>query len=172
MQTIVDQANKHYELSHKIRHNKEIAFFIKKLFDPNNKSDQDSRPSNFCNIFLYYANNSKEAENYVNFLKEQNWKYIYLSTDLHNPDPLSSVKFSSTTSSHDVIGQEWDNVIATITSDFYYTENGKLSYRARYYYNPLETLFQALTRTRKKLCMVIVNNIDIYKKCIEIIDED
>lgn len=168
VQTIVNQANKCYELSQKIRHNKEIAYFIKKLFDPNNKSDQDSLPSSFCNISFYYADDFKKAESYINFLKKQGWEHIYLSTDLHNKDPLDHVVFSSKTSSHSAIGQEWDNVVISITCDFYYTENGKLSYKAKSYYNPLETLFQALTRARKKLCIVIINNPDIFKKCIEI----
>lgn len=144
VQKIINQANQHYELNHKIRHNKEIAYFIKKLFNPNNKSDQDSRPRSFYNISLYYVNNLEEAEIYINFLQQQGWKHIYLSTDLIKQDPLNSVKFSSTTSSHDSIGQEWNNIVATITSDFCYTEDGKLSYKAEYYYNPLETLFQVL----------------------------
>ena len=172
VQRILDQANKRYELNHKIRHNKEVAYFIKKLFNPNNKSDQDSRPDNFCNISLYCVNQIKEAEDCVSFLQQQGWKHIYLSTDLIKQDPLDSVKFSSTTSSHDAIGQEWDNIVTTITSDFYYTENGKLSYKTKPYYNPLETLFQALTRARKKLCMVIINNPDIFKKCAEIISKN
>lgn len=172
VQTIVDQANKKYELSCKIRHNKEIAYFIKKLFDPNNKSDQDSCPRNFYNISLYYASNLEEAEFYINFLQQQGWKHIYLSTDLMKDDPLNSVKFSSTTSSHDAIGQEWDNIVVTITNDFYYTEDGKLSYKTKPYYNPLETLFQALTRARKKLCIVIINNPAIFKKCTEIINKN
>lgn len=172
VQGIIDQANKRYELNHKIRHNKEVAYFIKKLFDPNNKSDQDSHPKFFYNVSLYYANDLEEAKLYINFLQQQGWKHIYLSTDLINQDPLNSVKFSSTTSSHDAIGQEWDNIVVTITSNFYYRENGKLSYKAKSYYNPLETLFQALTRARKKLCIVIINNPNIFKKCTEIITKN
>ena len=103
---------------------------------------------------------------------KEKWKYIYLSTSLHTQEKLSQVKFSSDTSSHQAIGQEWDNIVIIITEDFYYTEEGRLSYKARAYYNPLETLFQALTRVRKRLKLIIINNPDIYKKCVEILCEN
>ncbi|WP_334083965.1 ATP-binding protein [Helicobacter typhlonius] len=160
-----------YKLKNKIRHNKEIAYFIKKIFNPKNKESQDSKPKEFKNISLYYANNLQDTQEYVNFLIKEKWKYIYLSTSLHTQEKLSQVQFSSDTSSHQAIGQEWDNIVIIITEDFYYTEEGRLSYKARAYYNPLETLFQALTRVRKRLKLIIINNPDIYKKCVEILCE-
>lgn len=87
-------------------------------------------------------------------------------------EPLHRVRFSSYNSSHQAIGQEYDNVVIAINSNFYYTELLKLSYNAGYYYNPLETLFQAITRTRKKLMLVIIDNEDVYKKCIQIINRE
>ncbi len=91
---------------------------------------------------------------------------------MHTQEKLSQVKLSSDTSSHQAIGQEWDNIVIIITEDFYYTEEGRLNYKARAYYNPLETLFQALTRVRKRLKLIIINNPDIYKKCVEILCEN
>lgn len=91
---------------------------------------------------------------------------------MHTPDPLDALVFSSNNSAHKVIGQEFDNVVVTIDKNFYYTETLKLSYRVSTYYNPLETLFQAVTRTRKKLTFVIIDNEEVYKNCIKIINRD
>lgn len=160
-----------YKLKNKIRHNKEIAYFIKKIFNPKNKESQDSKPKEFKNISLYYVNNLQDAKAYTEFLAEKSWKYIHLTPDGYKQDNLKDVKFNSDTSSHQAIGQEWDNIVVTITEDFYYTEEGRLSYKANYYYNPLDTLFQALTRAKKRLKLIIINNPDIYKKCVEILCE-
>lgn len=162
-----------HKLSNKIRHNKEMAYFITKIFDINKKKPDDLKLESFNNIFLYYANNLQDAKKYIDFLVGKNWQHIYLSTDLIKEDKLKQVQFASNMSSHKAIGQEWDNIIVTITEDFYYTEQGKLSYeaQAQMFYNPLETLFEALTRVRKQLMLVIINNPDIYKKCVEILHE-
>ncbi|MCH5323441.1 MAG: ATP-binding protein [Helicobacter sp.] len=159
------------KLSNKIRHNKEMAYFITKIFNLNSEKYKDLKPESFNNIFLYYANNLQDAKKYIDFLVGKNWQHIYLSTDLIKEDKLKQVQFTSNMSSHQAIGQEWDNIIVTITEDFYYTGQGELSYKAKYFYNPLETLFQALTRVRKQLMLVIINNPDIYKKCVEILHE-
>ena len=96
-----------------------------------------------------------------------------MTNSLRNHEPISNVRFSSANSSHEAIGQEYENVVVAIDEYFYYSEtDNKLSYRASAYYNPLETLFQAITRTRKKLAFVIINNEDIYKKCIQIVNRD
>lgn len=161
-----------HKLSNKIRHNKEMAYFITKIFNLNSEKYKDLKPESFNNIFLYYANNLQDAKKYIDFLVGKNWQHIYLSTSLRsNEEKLKQVKFASNMSSHKAIGQEWDNIIVTITEDFYYTEEGKLKYKAECYYNALETLFQALTRVRKQLMLVIINNPDIYKKCVEILHE-
>lgn len=90
---------------------------------------------------------------------------------MYNPEALDRVKFTAQSSSHDVIGQEYENVVIVLDKHFYYTADNKLSYNARAYYNPLETLFQAITRTRKKLSLVIVDNDEFYKKCIQIVNK-
>lgn len=72
---------------------------------------------------------------------------------------------------HKAIGQEFNNVVVIITPDFYY-DNNKLSYKSKSHYNPIETLFQAVSRTRKKLKFVIINNPEVYKACMKIIHRE
>jgi len=161
-----------YKLSNKIRHNKNLASFIKKFFDLNKIKSDNLSKNDYKNISFYFTTDINDAEQYITYLKALGWEHIYLTNSLHTQEPLDAVVFSSQNSSHQAIGQEYDNVVITITQHFYYTDALKLSYMARYYYNPLETLFQAITRTRKKLTFVIINNEEVYKNCIKIVNRD
>jgi KaiC/GvpD/RAD55 family RecA-like ATPase len=164
-------ANKH-TLTDKVRHNKNLVSFIKKFFDLSRIKRDELSKDDYKNISFYFTKDFDDARVYIEYLKYLGWEHIYLSNSLIKAEPLDKVKFSSNNSSHQAIGQEYDNVVIVINEHFYYTEQLKLSYNARYYYNPLETLFQAITRTRKKLKLVIINNEDVYKKCIQIINRD
>lgn len=165
--TIIKSASKnHYEISAKIRHNKELASFIRKFFQLARIQEDEMQEDSYKDISFYYATDNDNARIYVEYLKEQGWEYIYLTA--FDGEKLNSVRFGSIQSAHKVIGQEFNNVAVVITPDFYY-DNNKLSYKSTSYYNPLETLFQAVTRTRKKLKFVIINNPEVYKACMEII---
>jgi nucleoside-triphosphatase THEP1 len=164
-------ANKH-ALTDKVRHNKNLVSFIKKFFDLSKIKRDDLSKNDYKNISFYYTKELDDARLYVEYLKYLGWEHIYLSNSLRKAEPLDDVKFSSNNSSHQAIGQEYEDVVIVINEHFYYTDQLKLSYNAYYYYNPLETLFQAITRTRKKLKLVIINNENVYKRCIQIINRE
>ena len=166
--TIIKSASKnHYEISAKIRHNKELASFIRKFFQLARIQEDEMQGDSYKDISFYYATDNDNAKIYVEYLKEQGWEYIYLTA--FDGEKLNSVRFDSMQSAHKVIGQEFNNVVVIITPDFYYNNDKRLSYKSTSYYNPLQTLFQAVTRTRKKLKFVIINNPKVYKTCMEII---
>lgn len=70
--------------------------------------------------------------------------------------------------SHKVIGQEYDNVIVLLDNNFRYSDDGIL--QAREHPNPdylFEKLFyQNITRAREKLCIIVVQNIDLFEKLL------
>jgi hypothetical protein len=73
---------------------------------------------------------------------------------------------------HTVIGQEFNNVVAVIDEHFYYDETQELSTKNyQHYYHPTKMLFQIVSRTRIKLCIVIINNKEILARCLEILKE-
>jgi hypothetical protein len=158
-----------YKLKNKIRHNKNLASFVKKFYDLSKISSDDLSKKAYDDISFYFTKEMDDAKRYIEYLKNLGWEHIYLSNSLRTSDPLDYVRFSSNNSSHQAIGQEYDNVVVTINEHFFYTGSLKLSYKAGYFYNPLETLFQAITRTRKKLTFVIINNEEVYRNCIKII---
>ena len=159
-----------HKLKNKIRHNKNLASFVQKFYDLNKIKSDDLSKKAYDDISFYFTNEIEDAKRYIEYLKSLGWEHIYLSNSLRTTDSLDNVRFSSNNSSHQAIGQEYDNVVITINEYFFYTDSLKLSYRASYFYNPLETLFQAITRTRKKLTLVIIDNEAIYKNCIKIVN--
>lgn len=161
----------HYKISTKIRQNKELASFIRKFFKLVKIADDEMKGNDYKDVSLHYVIDNVEARHYIDYLKIKGWNYIHLTASgINQNDKLREVEFSSRQSAHKVIGQEFDNVVVVITPDFCYNDDKILKYKdTGWHYNPIETLFQAVTRTRKKLKFVIINNPEVYKACMEII---
>ncbi len=164
----------HYKISTKIRQNKELASFIRKFFKLVKIANDEMKGNDYKDVSLHYVIDNVEARYYIDYLKTKGWNYIHLTASgINQNDKLREVEFSSRQSAHKVIGQEFDNVVVVISSDFYYNDDKILKYKdTSWHYNPIETLFQAVSRTRKKLKFVIINNPEVYKDCMKIIHRE
>ncbi|MDD5716238.1 MAG: DUF2075 domain-containing protein [Sulfuricurvum sp.] len=156
-----------YELSEKIRTNKEIASFIKMLFDKN----KNSTLSNENNIELNYFSNNDDAKEFLSVLDDQGWEVIRFTPSQYNQEHHEQYALYTADTSHKVIGQEYDKVAVTIDRHFFYNDKGKLMYRGSAYYHPVKMLFQNITRTRKKLHIVIINNSELLERCLNILNK-
>lgn len=156
-----------YKLSEKIRTNKEIASFIKMLFDKN----KNSTLSNENNIELNYFNNNDDAKEFLEVLDNQGWEVIRFTPSQFNQEHHEQYALYTTETSHRVIGQEFDKVAVTIDRHFFYNDKGKLMYKGSAYYHPVKMLFQNITRTRKKLHIVIINNSELMERCLNILNK-
>lgn len=153
-----------FHLKAKIRTNREIASFIKCLFDRQKQSEHPVYP----NIYINYFDKVEEAKKYINHL-HNDWKIInytpdsrkFLSYEEYNIEGIFD-------NSHKVIGQEFDNVLVVIGQDFLYKDD-KLYFEGVSYYNPVQMLYQNVTRVRKRLSIVVVNNVEIFARCVEIL---
>lgn len=154
-----------YKLSEKIRTNKEIASFIKMLFDKN----KNSTLSNENNIELNYFSNNDDAKEFLSVLDNQGWEVIRFTPSQYNQEHHDQYALYTADTSHKVIGQEYDKVAVTIDRHFFYNDKGKLMYRGSAYYHPVKMLFQNITRTRKKLHIVIINNSELMDRCVNIL---
>ena len=72
-------------------------------------------------------------------------------------------------SAHDVVGQEFDKVAAVVLPNMYYDANGKLTFRNGDYYDEERMLYQILTRARKNIHLVILNNEAILERCHQLL---
>ncbi len=154
-----------FNLTEKIRTNKEIALFMKALF----YSRSDIKQLKKDNIQLNYFNNIDDAKSYLSTIDKLEWEIIHFTPSQYNKEHHENYSDFSQKTSHRVIGQEFENVVITIDSFFYYDENGELSYRAGTYYDAPKMLFQNITRTRKRLNIVIINNSQLLDRCVSLL---
>ena len=153
-----------YKLTDKIRTNKEIASFIKPLFDCNEKLSN----LKYANIDLCYCSQKQEVILLSRHLQEKGWKI-----PKYTPGTISTFCYegygtAEEESAHEVIGQEFDKVVAIIDNNFGYDEGGKLIANNRYY-SQRQMLYQILTRTRQRLYVIILSNEPMLKRCLEIL---
>ncbi|MBB3212674.1 hypothetical protein FHW67_001957 [Herbaspirillum sp. Sphag1AN] len=154
-----------YKLSEKIRTNKEIAAFIKMLFNKNKSVPIISDG----NIEINYFNANDDAKKYLDALDESKWEILRFTPSQYNKEHHEQYSEKTNRTSHQVIGQEFDGVVVTIDSFFSYADNGDLIYKGNVYYAPTKMLLQNITRSRKKLNIVIIGNEELLNRCITIL---
>jgi hypothetical protein len=155
-----------YKLSEKIRTNKEIANFIKAFF--NNKRNNIS-VSNCANIDFDYFTDSSNVKNYLTLIASEGWEVLRVTPSRFNTEHHESYAQVSSQNSHRVIGQEFDNVAVVIDEYFSYDSSGLLIYNSRTYYDSVKMLFQNVTRTRKKLKLIIIGNQQVLSRCLSVL---
>jgi hypothetical protein len=154
-----------FKLSEKIRTNKEIASFIKMLF---NKKESVALLSK-GNIEVNYFNDSSDAKDYLDALDEVEWTVLRFTPSLYDKEHHEEYSNDSSRTSHKIIGQEFNSVAVAIDKFFSYAENGDLIYKSRAYYDLPKMLFQNITRARQKLNVVIIDNQELLNRCIAIL---
>lgn len=153
-----------YKLTDKIRTNKEIAGFIKRLF--NIKSNQSLETC--YNIHFTYCKKASSVRALLNNLHREGWK-----TPNYTPGTRSSFHYENYTSNdpdcaHSIVGQEYDRVAIVIDESFKYADDGKLQANNRYY-SQRQMLYQIITRTRRQLYIIILNNPIILNRICDIL---
>lgn len=156
---------KPYGLTDKIRTNKEIAFFIKQLFNLNKNIPVMS----YSNIEFSYCKSVYAGKDLLDKLSNEGWK-----TPNYTPGTRSTFKYeryssADRDSAHSVVGQEFDKVAVVIDDTFKYNQNGEL-YANNVYYSQKQMLYQIITRTRKQLYVIIINNPMMLNRIIDIIN--
>ncbi|AVS78567.1 hypothetical protein C8246_22220 [Paracidovorax avenae] len=154
-----------FQLSEKIRSNKEIAAFIKNIFSNKriNKIDQSN------NIKITYFGSKEDARTYLAQLPHEDWVVLKFTPSQYSQEHHKEY-FSRGATSHEVIGQEFDSVAVVIDKYFCYGEDGRLLYTGGAYYAPVKMLFQNVTRARKRLNVIIISNELMLKRCLAVLN--
>jgi hypothetical protein len=155
-----------YKLSDKIRTNQEIASFIKMLFDRKATTSAKSSP----NISISYFDNSDDAKTYLSGLPPTEWEVLRFTPSQYNNEHHKKYYDVGNKTSHEVIGQEFEGVAIAIDKFFVYATSGELAYVGNSYYAPTKMLFQNITRARRRLNLVIINNQEVLKRCLAILN--
>ncbi len=160
-----------FKLKGKVRTNKALSNFIKVMLD---LSKKHTLKVNNHNIDITYFDSIEEANTYISSRKK--YDYIAYTPSMHYQNKLTDVLVNNPNSkgtAHQVIGQEFENVIVVIDRHFYY-DNKKLraSTIQNNPYNTLNMFFQQITRAINKIEIVVVKNKDVFNNLIGIFDAD
>lgn len=154
-----------HKLSERIRTNKEIATFIKMLFN----SKRNLALQGNSNIEINYFKSLEDARFYLSELRGRGWEVIRFTPSQYNKEHHEEYFGQHESTSHQVIGQEFDGVAITLDKYFSYDANGELCYKGGAYYHPVKMLFQNITRARKRLNLVIIDNEEVLNRCVSIL---
>lgn len=166
IRTVVDMQN-HNTLTGKIRTNKNVENFINGLFDSRRKCRSVSPES----IGVTYCNNEIECDTIIGHLKTKGYIIPRFTPNHHVYKRAHYERIMSMfeLSAHDVVGQEFEKVAAVVFPNMYYDTNGKLTFRNGDYYDEERMLYQILTRARKGIHLVILNNEAILERCHQLL---
>jgi len=152
------------KLKDKIRNDRSLSSFIQKFL---NLKARKVQPYDYNKVQVAYFGNKKSALNYIQ-MKEQKEDYTPIELTPYQTKfryKWNREKVNSTSISvHETIGREYNKVLVPLDEHFYYSDEGKLSsdYENQYPYYESESIFQALTRTRSELLLIVINNSRLY----------
>ena len=154
------------KLSEKIRTNKEVASFIKNVID---LSHRPKGYMNYSNIEVLYADDYDVAKNIVeHYVLNKGYQFISYTPSRVKSNEID--KFDNYINTHHIIGQEFDNVIFSMDSNFRYTEDGHL--QGKRHPNPdyifYKLWFQGVSRAREKLCILVIGNEPLFNNILKV----
>lgn len=153
------------KLATKVRTNASLLEFSKGLINEN--LDVDKSKINTEDITFEYFTSDDDAMGYLTYLENiRDTQILTLPSSLHSVDLYT--KYKSFETSFNVIGQEFTSVTLIIGANIRYGESGKLMSSMSYYSSAL-ALVQNITRSRRKLNLVIVNNPVILQRTLELL---
>lgn len=154
--------SKLYRLSKKIRTNKELGNFIKGLFNLDNMR----QCKNTDNISIHYYDRISHARSHAEVLETEGWQVIDYTEQRYDGEKINEMKLFRGLNAHNVLGQEFDKVVVVIGPSFYYNEQNSIAVRHANHYDPERMFYQSITRARKEITLLIVNNKKFMGKLI------
>lgn len=157
-------------LSKKIRANKELTAFVNNFFYLRNGSSNSNIV--YSNINVLYFSNIGNAKKAIRQYIDDEWEVINYTPSRFNAVSYDAYQYSYNENIHKNIGQEFDYVLGVIDHNFYYDVDGRLTSRrvsGSPGYDLDKMLYQILTRARKKITLLIINNKDVFTKCMKIL---
>ncbi len=157
-----------YELSEKIRSNKDIYAFISVLKSISRRGDFDS---DFSDVELSFASSTKEACSICSYYKGKGYKFINFGRN------SSSTDFSSIEETFDpnrIIGVELEKAVMLMDNSFHYDASLRLEGVPvfdpdKLYPNPF---YSSITRIRDKLAIVVLKDEKLFSQISSIISDE
>ena len=154
-----------YTLSDKIRTSKEIASFTRTMMNLNNRA---RGYMDYSDIDVLFANNIEEAKRLINLYDEKGYIFISYTQSMYYRNSIDL--YPNNYDTHHVIGQEYDKVMIMMDKNFIYDKERRI--QGKEHPNPdllfYKLLYQAISRAREKLCVLIVENYKLFSDILNI----
>ena len=154
-----------YELSEKIRSNKDIYAFISVM---KNLTRMDDFVTDYSDVEIAFASDENEAFQICSYYKNKGYAFINYGRN------CTSDKITSLEESFDpahLIGSEFEKAVMLVDSSFYYDFSGRLEGIPTFdpdklYPNPF---YSSITRIRDKFALVVLGDEILFSKISSII---
>ena len=158
-------AGREYLLSEKIRANRELSGFIDAMKNPARRR----RPGEtFASVSVCWAGTTQEAQDILTYYRDRGYVFIHYSRRGYPAEVFAPYEEDFDT--HQVIGQEFDDVVMLMDSTFYYDDNGLLQgipHPDLLYPN---LFYQGITRVREHLALIIVRAPALFETVMGILE--
>lgn len=151
-----------FKLSKKVRTNKELGAFIKGLFN----LEYMKYCKNTENISIHYFGDINQARGFAEGLENEGWQIIDYTGQNFKGEVIQRMQLHRGLNAHRVLGQEFDKVLVLVGSTFYYNDQNSIAVRNANYYDPERMFYQSVTRARKQIMLLVVNNAEFMTKLI------
>lgn len=153
------------KLSDRIRTNIVIFSFIRTML---RLTEVPRKPMNYDCIDIMYANDITESDKLLRLYKNKGYTFITFTPSQFVSNGIDH--YSVNINSHQVIGQEFDNVVIIMDNNFRYSDDGDLEGKEHpnpdYLFSRL--FYQNISRTRERLCIIVLNNPKMFRKLLMI----
>lgn len=177
IERIVSENNK-YLLTNNIRTNKNIMNFAERIIYNNTKLDIviDSNE-----IEILYAKSNIESRFIIEGYKSEGYEFVNYTPSKNSNESweyfreveqawFSGFQKDLTNNPHRSIGQEYDKVLLTLGEHFSVSNHELVTKDHKIKnYDYKRMLYQILTRARKKLCIIIYNNKELFNNFTNLI---
>ena len=144
------------EFTGNIRINRPVISFLRTLFYA---KDRPAEVDYSC-IDVLCANKKEEALPILDYYKNKGYHKVTL--------PGGDGAIGEGMSEDEVVGLEVDRVIAILDSRFYYDGDNHLCADGEVGTESLKLLYEGISATREKLCLIVMDNEELFGKIIEI----
>ena len=152
-------------LTEHVRTDLELSTFIEKLFD---KHKDNLTVMEFPKVNAVFFENKKEA---LPFIKNCYTNEGFISIEMPQYGTMLPKLFNFSLDGFNVIGREFNKVLLPLSKRILHSQDGELvvPVAEQYKYLAEHGLFQAITRVKSELLLVVIGNIELYKTIAEIL---
>lgn len=159
---VTDLAESTYRLSGKIRTNKSLASFLRVFLESKSNTDHYF----YRNIDVIYARSDEESARFRDYYVDKGYHFVDIAACVAKQTGEEPVWEEDDGLAESVFGQDYDDVVIRVDEHFYYDEEGTLRTEANEDPNVIydQLLFHGVTRTRNRLCVILEENPEVFRR--------